>query len=71
MYVKPSNTGIHQVQARIMLDLMSIDKVRARVFFDSWARLVKVQSDTQILEEFKFKTVDECLTDPIIDVRQR
>ena len=71
VYAKPSSTGIHQVQAKIMMDMMSIDNVRARVFFDNWAKLVKVQSDTQDSEKFKFKTVDEYLTGQIIDARKK
>ena len=71
VYAKPSSTGIHQVQAKIMMDMMSIDNVRARVFFDNWAKLVKVQSDTQDSEKFKFKTVDDYLTGQIIDARKK
>jgi hypothetical protein len=67
-HTQPSHTGIHQVQAKIMLDMMSIDRVRAEVFFEYWRRLAKAQSDTRHLE---FKTIAEYLPHRLIDVGQK
>lgn len=51
-----------------MLDMISIDQVRAEIFFEHWRRLAKVQSATRHLE---FKTIAEYLPHRLIDVGRK
>jgi hypothetical protein len=68
VHAKTSNSGIHQLQAKIMLSMMSIDQVGAQVFFKYWERHIRGQSGTQHSD---FKTIAEYLPHRRISAGQK
>ena len=67
----PSKAGMRQVQAKLMLDIMSIDPIRAHNLIDcwkSWKEQMKGESGKQHLE---FSTVAQYLPQRRIDVGQK
>jgi hypothetical protein len=63
--VKSSNSGIHQLQAKSMLELMSVDRKGATKFFKYWEKLVRGQTATQ---HMGFSTLAEYLPHRRINV---